>query len=426
MSRLPCLALGMVTAMVSATSARADVVLDWNAHAARAIVTVGGQVPPRALIRLAMVHLAIHDAVNAIEGAPFESYASVPSVERPASPDAAAATAAHDVLVALFPAQAADLQSKYEASLALVPDDVARSNGIAVGQQAARAVLNARADDGRDASVIYVPGSGPGVWVPTPPAFLAAQAPETPFVQPFVLRSASQFRPQGPFRLTSDEWARDFNEVKALGAAVGSDRTAEQTDIARFWSDNPPLQWNRAWRALSVARGLGLADNARYFALLASVSADALIACWDAKYYYNFWRPVTAIRAADSDGNPETAPDPAWIGLLVTPNHPEYPAAHGCFSGASTETLKYLFGTDDISFSIDSNVAGLTSAVRTYPRLSDALTEVLDARIYGGMHYRHSTRIGAKVGKQVSRFATRRFLRPVRDDRDEDDGERER
>ena len=405
------IALCMVPVMISATTVRADAVLDWNAHAARAIVTVGGQVPPRALIRLAMVHLAIYDAVNAIEGAPFESYASVPNVVRPASAEAAAATAAYDVLVALFPAQVVDLDAKYAASLAALPDDIAKVNGIAVGQQAASAILIARAQDGRDATVPYVPGSGPGVWTPTPPAFLAAQAPETPFVQPFTLNSASQFRPEAPFSLASEDWARDYNEVKALGSAVGSSRTAEQTDIARFWSDNPPLQWNRAWRALSVAKGLGLADNARYFAMLTSASADALIACWDAKYSYNFWRPVTAIRAGDSDGNPETEPDPVWIGLLVTPNHPEYPAAHGCFSGASTETLKYFFGTDEIAFRMDSNVAGLVDPVRTYSRFSDALTEVLDARIYGGMHYRNSTRIGANIGKQVSRYTTRHSFR---------------
>jgi len=407
-------AVAMVTMMTFATAVRADVVLDWNAHAARAIVTVGGQVPPRALIRLAMVHLAIYDAVNAIEGVPFESYAGVPAVDRPASPEAAVAAAAHDVLVALFPTQIADLDAKYAVSLAALPDDIAKVNGIVVGQQAARGVLNARAQDGRDATVIYVPGSGPAVWVPTPPAFLAAQAPETRFVQPFALNSPSQFRPEGPFRLDSEDWARDYNEIKALGSALGSSRTAEQTDIARFWSDNPPLQWNRAWRALSMAKGLGLAENARYFAMLASASADALIACWDAKFFYNFWRPVTAIRAGDSDGNPETTSDPAWIGLVVTPNHPEYPAAHGCFSGASTETLKYFFGTDDVGFWIDSNVAGLMNPVRTYFRFSDALTEVGEARIYGGMHYRNSTRIGANMGKQVSRFTTRHFFRPSR------------
>lgn len=416
MSRLPWthIALSMVAVMIPATSVRADVVLDWNAHAGRAIVTVGGQVPPRALIRLAMVHLAIYDAVNAIDGTPFESYASVPDVDRPASAEAAAATAAHDVLVALFPAQVTDLDAKYKASLDAIADDIAKVNGIAVGQQAASAILDARAQDGRDATVSYAPGSGPGIWVPTPPASLPAQAPETPFVRPFALSSPSQFRPEAPPSLASEDWARDYDEVKALGSAVGSIRTPEQTDIARFWSANPPLQWNRAWRALSVANGLGLAENARYFAMLASASADALIACWDAKYFYNFWRPVTAIRAGDSDDNPETTPDPAWIGLLVTPNHPEYPAAHGCFSGASTETLAYFFGRDDITFSIDSNVAGLTSSVRTYSRFSDALAEVLDARIYGGMHYRHSTRIGANMGRQVSRFTTRHLFRPAK------------
>ena len=411
---LTVIALCAMTLVIPANTVCADEVLDWNAHAAKAIVTVGGQVPPRALIRLAMVHLAIYDAVNAIEGAPFGGYASVPAVDRPASEEAATAAAAHDVLVALFPAQVADLDAKYAASLAALPDGSAKANGIVVGHQAASAILIKRAGDGRDATMNYTPGSGPGVWVPTPPAFLAALAPETPFVQPFAINSASQFRPESPFSLSSEDWARDYNEIKALGPAIGSIRTPEQTDVARFWSDNPPLQWNRAWRALSVAKGLGLADNARYFAMLATASADALIACWDAKYFYNFWRPVTAIRAGDTDGNAETAPDPAWIGLVITPNHPEYPAAHGCFSAASTETLNYLFGSDEVGLSMDSNVAGLVNPIRTYNRLSDALEEVLNARIYGGMHYRNSTRVGAHLGKQVSRFTTRHFFRPAK------------
>jgi hypothetical protein len=398
----------------SSVTARADVVLDWNAHAAEAIVTVGRQVPPRALIRLAMVHLAIYDAVNAIEGVPFESYGTVVTVERPASAAAAVAAAAHAVLVALFPTQAADLDVKYAESINALPDDISRVNGIAVGRRAASAVVAMRARDGRDATVTYAPGSGPGVWVPTPPAFLVPQAPETAFVQPFALNAPWQFRPEPPLDLTSDEWARDYNEIRTLGRAIGSHRSAEQTDIALFWSDNPPLQWNRAWRALSVATGLGLADNARYFAMLTTTSADALIACWDAKFFYNFWRPVTAIRAGDADANPNTAPDPAWIGLVVTPNHPEYPAAHGCFSGASTETLTHFFGTDAVALSVDSNVPGLSNPVRTYAHFSDALTEVLEARIFGGMHYRHSTRIGATIGKQVSRFTTRHFFRTLR------------
>jgi hypothetical protein len=210
--------------------------------------------------------------------------------------------------------------------------------------------------------------------------------------------------------LNSDTWTRDFNEVKTLGAAIGSTRTAEQTDIARFWSDQPMLQWNRAWRNISISRGLSLQDNARFFAMLTTASADAFIACWDGKYHYSFWRPVTAIRAADTDGNPRTEPDPNWIGVVITPNHPEYPAAHGVFSGASTKTLETYFGTDDFAFSVDSTVSGLTNPVRSYNSFSEALDEVQDARVYGGMHYRNSTRRGAMVGQNVSRYVTNHFF----------------
>lgn len=408
MTTLRCYASGVCTlaaVVIPATLAQADSVLDWNAHAAQAIVTVGGQPPPRAFIRLAMVHLAIYDAVNAIEGQPFKSYASTPHVDRPASADAAVARAARDVLVALFHEQQTDLDAKYEAALAALPNDAARLNGIAVGELAAAAILAARVNDGRDGTVTYVPGSGPGVWAPTPPAFLGGMAPETPLVQPFTLQSASQFRPDAPPSFQSRRWVLDYNEVKALGPLVGSTRNAEQTDIGRFWSDNTPLQWNRAWRALSVGSFLRLADNARYFAMLSTVSADTLIACWDAKYHYNFWRPVTAIRAGDSDGNPHTASQADWIGLVATPNHPEYPGAHGCVSSAITETLERFFGTDAVCFSVDSNVAGLLSPVRSYERFSEALSEVIDARTYGGMHYRNSSRVGSVVGKQVARYA---------------------
>jgi hypothetical protein len=412
---MACMAAAIV---IPAAVAHADSVLDWNAHAAQAIVTVGGQSPPRAFIRLAMVHLAIYDAVNAIEGKPFKSYASTPTVNLPASGDAAVATAAHDILVALFPAQKPDLDAKYAAALASLPNDAGRVNGVAVGQQAAAAILAVRATDGRDGTVTYVPGSGPGVWVPTPPAFLGGLASETPLVQPFTLQSASQFRPEAPPALFSRRWVRDYNEVKAFGPLVGSARTAEQTDIGRFWGDNPPLQWTRAWRALSVGNFLRLAENARYFAMLSTASADALIACWDAKYHYNFWRPVTAIRAGDTDGNPHTAPQSDWIGLVTTPNHPEYPGAHGCVSSAITETLALFFGSDEVCFSIDSNVTGLLNPVRSYERFSDALQEVIDARTYGGMHYRNSSRVGAAVGRQVARYALRHNFRRMGHDRD--------
>jgi hypothetical protein len=317
------------------------------------------------------------------------------------------------MLVALFPAQQADLDTKYAASLSTIPDGPAKMNGIAVGQQTAAGILALRANDGRDATVTYSPGSGPGVWQPTPPGFVAAAAPEAAHVQPFALNSPSQFRAEPPPALTSDTWARDYNEVKTLGVASGSTRTAEQTDIGRFWADQPILQWNRAWRNISITHGLSLEENARFFAMLATATADAIIACWDSKFTYNFWRPVTAIRAGDTDGNAQTEPDVNWIAQVVTPNHPEYPAAHGCFSGSSTQTLNFFFGTDNFSFTIDSNIAGLTKPVRSYNSFSQVLDEVRDARIYGGMHYRNSAHKGAILGQQVSRFVTAHFFRPT-------------
>ena len=248
--------------MIPAKVALADSVLDWNAHAAQAIITVGGQVPPRALIRLAMVHLAIYDAVNAIEGQPFQSYASAPKVARPASADAAVAAAAHDVLVALFPGQTTDLDAKYVAALAALPDDAAKTNGIAVGQEAAAAILAARAQDGRDGTVTYVPGSGPGTWIPTPPAFLGAQAPETPLVQPFALQSASQFRPDAPPELGSRRWARDYNEVKALGSLVGS-ATNGRTDRHRPFLERQPAAAMDSCVARAVGRTVSASGRER-------------------------------------------------------------------------------------------------------------------------------------------------------------------
>lgn len=415
------LVVGSLVLMFGRAGLGQDTVLDWNGHATTAIVQVSRHVPPQALLRLAMVHVAIYDAVNAIEGYPFTPYAVRPNVRLPASPEAAAATAAHDVLVSLLPGQQPTLDEAYAASIAMIAEGPAKTHGISVGQQVASAVLVLRANDGRDATVLYTPGSGPGVWIPTPPGFLPAQAPEMPFVRPWTLRSPSQFRAEPPPALTSNTWVRNYNEVKQLGPATGSTRTPEQTDLGRFVSDNPVLQWNRAWRGISIAQGLSLLDNARFFAMLTTASSDALIACWDSKFFYNFWRPVTAIRAGDIDGNPKTEPDSAWIGLVVTPNHPEYPAAHGCFSAASTETLKFFFGTDRLDFTMDSLVAGLTSPVRFYGSFSQALSDILNARIYGGMHYRISTRVGAKMGRRVSHLVTRDFFRRSGGDDDDDD-----
>jgi hypothetical protein len=385
-------------------------VLDWNEIAVNSIVGIAQQRTERGTIRLAMVHIAIYDALNAIAGYPFTPYTGKLDVVLPASPDDAAATAGHDVLVALFPDQQAQLDSKYEASLASIPDAADKANGISAGRQAASAILAARAGDGRDAVVPYTPGSGPGVWIPTPPAFASASGPEVASVEPWTLKTPSQFRVKPPPDLTSEKWALDYNEVKALGAATGSSRTPEQTDIGRFWSESTLPQWDRAWRGISIAQGLSMNDKARFFAVLASTASDAMIACWDSKYTYNFWRPVTAIRAGDTDGNPDTQPDPNWFPLVVTPPHPEYPSAHGCFTGATTETLKFFFSTDHFSFSVDSSIPGLSSPVRNYSSFSQALNEVFDARVYGGVHYRNSVRYGAKIGKKVSHYATEHFF----------------
>src|SRR5262245_55996042 len=224
----------------------ADMVLDWNGYAANAILVVARQTPARGHIRLAMVHTAIYDAVNAIAGYPFHPYGVTPDVVAPASPEAATAVAAHDVLVALFPAQQADLDSKYAASLATIPDGPAKTNGISVGQQTAAGILTLGANDGRDAVVPYTPGGGPGGWIPTPPGLLPANSPEVALVLPWTLKSPSQFRAEPLPDLTCETWAPDFNEVKSLGPATGSTRTPEQTDIGRFWSDST-LQWVRAW-----------------------------------------------------------------------------------------------------------------------------------------------------------------------------------
>jgi len=405
-------AVAALLVLVWSGPARADVVLDWNGLAAQLIVGPGGanKVPPLGLVDLAIVHTAMYDAVNAVEAFPFDPYGVRPTVTTPASAEAAAARAGRDVLLALYPSRSGDIATLYASSLAAIPDGPAKDNGVAVGRQAAAGILALRASDGRNAGTTIVePPEAPGVWIRTPPGLLAPQAPWTRSIVPWTLNSSDQFRPEPPPQLDSETWVRDYNEVKALGPGIGSTRTAEQTNIGRFWADQPMLQWNRAWRGISIGAGLSVQDNARLFAMLATASSDSLIACWEAKYHYMFWRPVTAIRAGG--GTPELTEDPSWLGLVTTPNHPEYPAAHGCFSGASAETLSHFFRTDDFTFTITSNFAGVTTPLRTYSSFSQALQEVLDARIYGGMHYRNSTHQGAILGKQVAHFATRHFFR---------------
>jgi hypothetical protein len=395
-----------------------NAVVLWNAVADNSIGVVGRKPPQQGSIDTAIVQIAVYDAVNAICGYPFTPYGVKRDVRRPALPEAAVAAATHDVLVALYPAQAAALDQQYAAYLSFLPGQRERIlNGVAVGQETAASTLALRVNDGRNAGPEWTPPQpGPGIWEPTSPGLLPASTPWIRFATPWIMTSPSQFRVPPPPALDSEVWARDYNETKAYGGAVSNSRTAEQTDLGQFAGGpgvNPMLQWHDTWRGIAAGQALSTIGAARLFAMLSTVASDALIGCWDSKFEYAFWRPVTAIRAGG--GNPGLAADPTWIGLVTTPNHPEYPAAHGCFSGSVVEVLRAYFRTDAIHFTMSSAAPGLLQPVRSYDHFSQVLTDILDARIYGGMHYRNSTVVGAELGKQVAREAIEHFFRPRKD-----------
>jgi hypothetical protein len=387
----------------------------WNEVADHSIAVLGGKRPEQGLVEAAIVHTAVYDAVNAICGYPFTPYAVTPTSHRRASQEAAVAAAARDVLVALYPDQKDDLDQTYTAFLDGIPHDPwAKLSGVATGQQAAAGILALRANDGRNAGTPWDPPPlGPGIWQPTPPGFLPPSAPWVRQVTPWTMTGPSQFRVPRPPGLDSDVWVRDYNETKDYGGAISSARNAEQTDLGQFIGGagvHPMVQWHNAWRNIAVNQHLSTLQAARLFAILSTASSDAMIGCWDSKYTYAFWRPVTAIRAGG--GNPRLQADPNWTGLVITPNHPEYPAAHGCFSGAVVAALQAYFETDQLSFAMSSPAPGLTQAVRQYDRLSQALEDILNSRIYGGMHYRNSLQQGAALGQQVARQVVERFFLP--------------
>ena len=399
------LAVAAQPATSTATTPQGNAVSDWNeiaTNATRAVYT-----STSALVLDAIVQAAVYDAVVAIEGG-YEPFVASPTVSRPTSTAAAVAAAAHDVLVARVPGQAASVDAQYAAYLAGIPDVPAKDNGITVGQEAAWAILAWRTADGFENDPPYVqPPPGPGVFEP-----VAATKPleiRLTQVRPLTYSSNSQFRPDGPNPLTSTEYAEDFNEVKDYGRLDSSVRTPEQTDIARFWTEAGASQAPRTLRTLAMERGLDLAETARMFALVHIAGADAGLACFDAKYHYLFWRPIHAIQRADTDGNPATEPDPTWKPLL-TVNHPEYPSAHGCFTTAMTETLASFFGTDKVTFAVSSTATGTT---RYYDSFNDLAKEVYDARVWGGLHFRNSMMEGAWIGKKVARYVVTNFFQPT-------------
>jgi hypothetical protein len=401
--------LTTLTAGASATAADGcSPVMEWNQFALEATAAAGQGALPQ-IRSLAIVHASMHDAVNSITKE-YKTHQAASPAPPEASPDAAAIGAAHYALTRLFTAQAASLDGKRAASLAACGLQ-ASDAGVETGRTAAMAILALRADDGAArANFPYTaPGAGsPGVFVAEGPAPVVA--PGWGQVTPWVLNSGSQFRPDAPPALDSGRYARDLNEVQALGALTGSSRTWEQTEIAKFWDGSPSAIWNSVARGVVAARGLNLSSTARAFALMYIAGADASIACFDAKYTYNFWRPITAIHNADQDGNDATARDAAWQPLVTTHQHPEYPSGHSTNSSAMATVLALLFGDDPGTVIIATSPRNPTFP-REWTTFSQGVDEVVDARVYIGFHFRTSDETGARLGRQVAHFVVNHTLR---------------
>ncbi len=397
----------------------------WSTEARCAIVPAGpggsfgpenfgNKFPGEAAVYMGIVHVAIYDAAVAIEGG-FRPYAPTPAAPRNTSADAAIATAAYDTLSGLQPQLGANqtiLDNDYAAYLAAIADGQAKTNGITVGEQAARAILTLRANDGRGCSTtpaeLGLPAAGPGVWQPAPGPVLGLCLPA---MRPLALRTASQFRPDGPYSLTSQAYVNDFNQVKELGRIDSTTRTPEQTIQARFWTDHDIRQWNDGMLRLAAAHRLDLVQTARMLAMAHVAGGDAMIACFDAKYHYWFWRPYQAIPQADNDGNPATVADPSWTPLGTTPNFPEYPSAHACHSTAVVQALDAFFGTDKVPFTLDSRATGTT---RHYKRLQDVVKDVDWARVLVGFHFRNSDLQGTALGRKVGTYVAAHYFQPLR------------
>ena len=408
----------VVSAVLSCTSiAEADVVTDWNTAALNAIRTTR-TAPPPASRALAILHTSIYDAVNGIIRT-HEPYFVQEKGPTNASEEAAATAAAHQVLITLFPTQAAVFDELQETTLAGIRDNARKRRGVEWGETVAKKILDWRANDGSGASVAP-PGDSkldPGEWRPTPPGFAEYLLPHWGLVTPFAMPTSSFFRPNGPPALDSPRYAADYNEVKAVGKDNSTSRTEEQTQIARFWADGvgtvtPPGHWNLI--AQEVA-GNNMRRNARLFALLNVALADAAISCWDAKYTYNFWRPVTAIQMGDTDGNIATDGEPwidgkpGWLPLIVTPPFPDYTSGHSTFSGAAATVLSLFFGTPNIPFTTTSD--GLPGVQRRFRGFLQAAREAALSRMYGGIHFRSANDDGLAAGLAIGAWTFKKTMR---------------
>ena len=399
-----------IAALVTPAAASADAVTDWNVHAGTAIVDTAHQFPGPALMSYAIVQGAVYDAVDAVERT-HEPYLPVAPAKPGSSKDAAAATAAYRVLVNLFPEQQSTLQSQYADSLAAIADGPAKQGGIDAGERAAAAMLTARANDGRNGPTTWVSSTLPGKWRPVPPAFMSWADAWVGEVTPFVVPDAEALRTDGPQKLGSRVYAKELNEVKAIGSLTSTTRTPDQTDSALFHNDTVD-QFDRTMRTLSASQGLDTAETARLLAMGHLALADSMIACFNDKYYWNFWRPITAIREAAHDGNPRTHPDPGWEPLVVNyqAGFPEHPSGHACVASALAYTLKHFFGTDDIAFSTFGSLSGTT---RSFSSFTQYRKEVLEARVWAGVHFRTADDQGSQIGRKVANHLYRNYFREL-------------
>jgi len=403
----------LAVAWLAAAPLHANAVLEWNALMMQAI-RASNTAPTLSTRNLAILHLAFYDAIAALDGT-HQPYRLQPPAPAGASPLAAVAAAGREVMRALYPSFEARTEELYLFQERDFPPGPSGTDGVAVGLRAARGILAERGADGSSTQVPYIPSNEPGQWRRTPPFYRPPLDPHWRYVKLFAIPEVEPFMPPPPPALTSEEYARDFNQVKILGERNSLIRTAEQSLIAVFWSDfsytaMPPGHWHEIAATIAAQAGLSLPETTRLFALLSLAQADAGIVCWEAKYRYNFWRPVTAIQRADEDGNPDTAADPAWDHYLVAPNFPEYTSGHSTFSKASAEVLTWFFGTDAITFpTISDSSPGVT---RTFHSLAACADEVGMSRIYGGIHFEFANREGKRSGAKVAHYVLANYLLP--------------
>lgn len=414
--------IGVVVLLsMSAAMARADVVLDWNVIM---LNTIGGQNPFAQARFAAITQTAVFEAVNAITGQ-YDPYLGTIPAPPGASAEAAAVAAAHGVLKNYFPVSGASLDTARVGSLAAIPNGQAKNDGIAVGEAAAAAMIADRASDGSAPPQFYKPlSANPREWQPTPPLCTAAGGILVHWrnVTPFSIQGSDQFRSAPPPALTSGKYTRDYNEVKELGELSSAVRPQDRTDVARYFAVAVPVHlWSQAMSQASVAQGNSLSENARAFALLTMAISDGLVSAMETKYHYNFWRPSTAIRAGDTDGNPRTEPDPLWTTLISTPCFPSYPSAHASGSYAGRAIAEKIFGrgAQDITLSHPA----IPEVTLRYTKFAQITDDIDDARVFGGIHFRFDQEAGAHQGRNVGSYVYKNTLRRISGGEDGEDDE---